>query len=71
MFGVLLRTLAVAEVRQDAFDYCRVFDHGNHFHPTATGFASLKVDLEHPLQALCLTLIAARGLAEGSAVLAA
>ena len=59
VFGVLLCAWAVIELRQDAFDHRRIFEARNHLHRPATGLTGFYLNLEHPLQALRLRLIAA------------
>ena len=54
------------EVFQDLFDHCRIFDARGHFHRAAAVFAGQEVDLEHPLQPLCLRLIDAWRAGAGS-----
>ena len=48
-----------------------IFDAGYHFHIPATGRTGFYLDLEHPLQALGLRLIAAWQTTRGSSARAA
>ena len=63
--------LAVIERRQDALELGWVFERGNHVHLPATGRTGFYLDLEHPLQALGLRLIAAWQTTGGSSARAA
>ena len=49
---MLSLTWVVIEMRQDAFDYRRIFDAGNYLHLPATARAGFYLDLEHPIQSL-------------------
>jgi hypothetical protein len=58
---------SVAEMFQNPLDYCGFLDAGDDAQPTAALAAGLDVDGEHPLEALCLRLIArCRSVGDGS-----
>ena len=58
-------------MRQDALDHRRIFEAGNDLHLPATGCAGFYLDLEHALQSLGLSLIAAWRLVGDSSALTA